>query len=376
MTAGKVDIQIPNIEKDLKQALDDAIGVDNQKNKISKACLFTLVIYGNEERRIKYLQELIESILDKFPCRIIFIKADKNASDSYFHVTVSNVISGQSSASGGASVACDQIVINTSYDQNFRVPYVVIPHIVSDRPVYLLWGENPFEEQVIFPQLQPFITRVIFDSEFADNLTNFCKEMEASLNTLKMEVMDISWALVSNWRDLLIQLFDSPEKISQLDLIKSVIIKYNAIKTETMHHPEIRPLYLQGWLASCLNWNYLRTEMFDDCPIISYIGKNHPAIVGLVPLVLPEMTPGAINEIEINISNGISYFIARKPGLSQVVVHVSSKESCELPFTLPLPNVHRGLTFMREIFFNPLGDRYLAMLKIISQIDTSNFNEK
>lgn len=359
-----VDITIPNIEKELMLARAAAVAKDGNKMKSSKACLFTLVIYAHEERRVNYLQDLVGTILDKFPCRIIFIKANRSASKSYFHVSVSNVTSGQSAS----AVTCDQIIIETSYDQIFRVPFVVIPHIVPDLPLYLLWGQNPFEEKEIFPHLKPYASRVIFDSECADSILYFCKEMQHNLATLNMDIMDISWALTSNWRDLLIQLFDSPERVKDLNTIKSIIIKYNSHTAENTQHPEIRPLYLQAWLACCLGLRYTEMEYFDDCPIYTYLGPVHPSIVGLSPIVDKSLPPGAIIGIEIQITNGTSYILARRENLSQVVVHISTKETCQLPFTLPLPNVHRGLIFMREIFFSNLGERYKGMLKVLSDI--------
>lgn len=362
MTEKQIDIKIPNIEKELAGAL--AATSYKENNKSSKACLFTLVIYAYEERRVNYLQELVETILDKFPCRIIFIKANSSIDESYFRVMVSNVNSGQSTS----AVTCDQIIIETSYDQIFRVPFVIIPHIVPDLPLYLLWGHNPFEDKQIFPHLKPYATRVIFDSECADSIMNFCKEMEHNLATLHMDIMDISWALTSNWRDLLIQLFDTPDKVEDLTAIKSIIINYNAHTTDTTHHPEIRPLYLQAWLACCLGWKFSEMEYFDTSPVYTYVGNVHPSIVALCPSVHKDLPSGAITGIDIETTNGTSYVLSRNESLSQVLVHISTKEACQLPFTLPLPNVHRGLTFMREIFFNTLGDRYKGMLKVLSEI--------
>lgn len=364
-----IDIQIPNIEKEL----DRQWGLQ-KKDKDTKACLFTLIIYASDSKRINYLQELINTILDKFPCRIIFIQAEKHSESSYFRVNVSNVVS-QPQKSASSSIRCDQIVIEVSHDQLFRVPFVVTPHIVSDLPVYLLWGQNPFEERDIFPYFQKYARRVIFDSECADNLKLFCGEMLTNLDTLKMDVMDINWALVSNWRDLLLEIFDTPEKLEQLYCSKSIVINYNDPKTPTSQHPEIRALYLQGWLASALDWKLQNIEFFDRSAVLSYFGRVHPVVIALSPQQISTLPPGAISSIEITTTTGYSYFISRKEGFPQVVVHVSSKETCELPFTLSLPNVHKGLSFMREIFFGHLGEHYKETLKKISTLDLKPFQE-
>lgn len=363
----QVDIQIPSIEK----ALNSFSQQPTDKKQV-KACLFNLVIYVHETRLVHYMQDLVNTILDKFPCRIIFIQGDAQPKQSYLRVTTANVISG--SGQSGAIIACDQITIQASKDQLFRVPYLVIPHFVPDLPVFLLWGQNPFEEKDIFPTLQPFANRLIFDSECALSLGKFCQEVEKSLKNIKMETMDINWALISNWRDVLSSLFSNPDRASDLYSLKSIIISYNDNRNEFRLHPEIRAIYLQGWLASRLAWKYRTIEKNLNCALISYY-STYPVVVALYPQTDPELPSGAITAMEITTVEGRSYTISRKPKLSQVVVHVSSKEVCEMPFTLPILNVHRGLNFMKEIFFGQLGTQYNEMLKSISQINYKIFSE-
>lgn len=357
MSTQTIDIQIPNIGKELNQQSQQL-----KKELMRKACLFTLIIYANDEKRIHYLEDLVNSILAKFPCRIIFIQGDKESESSYFRVKVSSVNSGQP----GSIVHCDKIVIEASKDQLCRVPFVVTPHIVSDLPLYLLWGKNPFEDRDVFPYFQKYAQRLIFDSECADDFKMFCNEMLANLDTIKMDVMDINWALVNSWRDVMVEIFDTPEKLKHLTSSKSIIITYNDPKISASQHPEIRALYLQGWMAGVLKWNYQRTERFEGSTVISYFGQIHPAVVALTPQAKSNLPPGAILSIEIITSTDHSYFIYRKEDLPQVEVHVSSREACELPFTLSLPNLHKGLMFMREIFFGSLGEHYKKTLKKLS----------
>lgn len=364
-----IDIQIPNIEKELT-----LLWKASKEKKLMKASLFTLIIYANEPRRVQYLQDLVHTILEKFPCRIIFIQGEET-DRQYFHVTVSTVVSGASGDPKNATVACDQITIASSKNQLFRVPFLVMPNLIPDLPIYLLWGQNPFEENDIFPHLQKFAARVIFDSECSDNLSLFCQEIKANLDVLAMDVMDINWALVSNWRDMLFQLFDTPEKIEELNEIKSIVINYHHDETATVHHPEIRAIYLQGWLAASLKWRYRATETFKNNLIISYFGPQTPVVIAIAPQKCDDLPPGGIASLEITLTNGNTYSISRKPNISQVVVHASSKDECKIPFTLPLPNIHRGMNFMKEIFFSKLGEQYQEMIDTISLIDYNKLSK-
>lgn len=365
MTNTAVDIKIPNIEKEL-----DRLWKEAEDQKKQKACLFTLIIYAHEARRVQYLQDLVDSILDKFPCRIIFIKADNQSNSSFFHVDVSTVMIGNIKQK--STIACDRITIEVSKDQLFRVPYLITPHLVPDLPVQLLWGQNPFEENAIFPHLQPMASRVIFDSECSDNLNLFCTEMLQNLETLQTIVVDINWALVSNWRDLLYQLFMSEEMVAELNRCKAITINYNHSHTEMVQHPEIRAIYLQGWLASRLRWKGLRATREKGQMKIRYAGPQTPIDVAVIPQSYDDLPPGSIASIDILLPDDQSYVLFRKPNLSQVVVHASSKLECQMPFTLPLPSVHRGLTFMKEIFYSHPSEHYREMLKTISQIQYPN----
>lgn len=356
---GSVDIKIPNIEKALKSSVEG--------KKTIKGSLFTLVIYVREERSVNYFQDLVNTILDKFPCRIIFIQETPSPTP-HLLVSVSTVNTGQ-----GGSVTCDKISIDASPDQLQRIPSLIMPHLIPDLPIYLLWGQNPFEEHTIFPHLRPYASRVIFDSECSDDLSLFCREMQTNLNILKMDIMDINWALVSNWRDVLTQLFDTPEKIEHLRHLKSMVIAYNYNKTDTLHHPEIRAIYLQGWLAGCLQWKYKLTEKFQSNALLTYTSYNNPVVVALSPVAQSDLPPGGIVSVNITTTAGNSYQLVRKINLSQVLIHVSSKEKCDLPFTLPLPNIHKGLSFIKEIFYSPLGNQYREMLNKINQLDYKQF---
>lgn len=351
------DLLIPDIESELIK-----LSEKQSEGKQIKACLFTLIIYSAQAQRTAYLQDLADTILDKFPCRMIFIQCDSQETRDFLHVDVSSITSGKKEN----LVVCDRISIETSPSQLSRIPFLVLPYIVSDLPVYLLWGQNPFEENVVFPRLQPFASRVLFDSQCSENLTAFCQQMLKCLAELQMDVMDVNWAMLSNWRDMLAQLFDTEEKLEHLRASKSIQITYNSRVGDLQ--PAIRAMYLQGWLAARLKWHFHDYEQLGDTHVFSYTASSLPVIVSLAPQHLPDLPAGALIGIEIKTHNGYTYQIMRKAQQSQVVVHVTKQQLCDMPFSLPLPNVYRGLHFMKEMFFHKLSDHYRDMLNMVAQI--------
>lgn len=359
------DIQIADIEKKLS-----LLWKQPQEIKQTKGCLFNLIIYAHESRRVEYLKEIVDNILDKFPCRIIFIKENDSSDHPYLHADASIVMSGQNASHQKNIIACDQITIEASKCMLNRVPFLVIPHIVPDLPVYLLWEQTPFEDQIIFPAIQQYATRIIFDSESSESLSKFCNEMKKNLDELKMDIMDINWALLSSWREIFSRLFDAPEKINDLRACESMTITYNESTDQRHRHPKIRAIYLQGWIAQRLEWTYDRLEVSSSGITIYYHGSNNqPVIVKIVPDVNPNLPLGSIILITIKTMNEMCYHLARKPNLSQIIIHTSSPETCELPLTLAAPNVHRGLEFLTEIFYAKLGEQYRQMIDFISPLN-------
>ena len=359
-----VDIQVANIEDELNKLR----AATKAKNQI-KACLFNLIIYTIDARRTNYLQELVRTIIEKFPCRIIFIRGDAESTQDYLRTEVSNVTTEQ----GGMVIACEQITINVSQSQMHRVPFLILPHLVSDLPIHLLWGQNPMDENLILPQFQKYATRLIFDSECSENLQNFSRQLLDKMDTFdKIEMMDINWAFTSNWREIIVQIFDTQDKICQLSSSRTVNIVYNDHKTEFLKHSEIRAIYLQGWLAAQLQWKFVKSEILNGKRILTYQSQDNQLVtIALCPKILTDLPPGAILEVEIATKDNHFCSISRKQKLPQVVIHASTLEKCELPFTLPLPNIHRGFTFMKEIFYYSLSDHYRNMLQTIAQIENS-----
>lgn len=355
-----LDIQeekiIANIEQELKRLWDE------QKDKKQiKACLFNLIIYTQESRRTAYFHKTVRSIIQKFPSRILFIEAKKDGPENYMHVTVST----QTTGVEGSLVACDQIAITSSFQNLPRIPYIVIPHLVPDLPVYLIWGQDPTEESQLLPAFQKIANRLIFDSECIKNLQVFSEQMRAKMKTEQIDFIDMHWALLGCWRKVLATVFDTPERSLNLRFAKRIEILYNNRKTEFFHHYETQSLYLQAWLAAQMDWPIASMSYENEGRKISYAN-------GLEVYLLPkthEIHPsGAILEVAIDCPNQIQYSISREKHWSKAICHICYPDRCEAPSSFLMPDLEKGINFMREIFFSKPGDHYRNMLKVLSQI--------
>src|ERR1700722_226872 len=95
------------------------------------ASLFNLIIYTIDEAKKDYLNEIAQTILKKYPCRMTFIHGCSDTDKDYIHTTVTTAVVSDNEN----TIACDQITIEVSQKQFHRIPFLILPHIVPDLPL-------------------------------------------------------------------------------------------------------------------------------------------------------------------------------------------------------------------------------------------------
>jgi 6-phosphogluconolactonase len=328
----------------------------------NKACLFNLIIYTQEPCRADYFKEMARMIMEQFPCRIIFIQGDRSSKESYLRQkTLTETEQGKDSYA--------PILVEAAGDDLIKAPFLVLPLFVPDLPIYLLWGEDPTTENKILPHLQKFATRLIFDSECSEDLTLFSQHMQEMLST-PTEIVDMNWARIGGWRELIAQVFDSKERLKQLETASSIKIIYNNLHSPFFTHPDTQAIYLQGWLASRLGWEFQKMKKAKNHLKLFYQKDQKAIEINLIGKNRPDLLPEEIIEIEgSNQETFVCQMIRQEK--NQVIVHTSNQYQCELPFTLFLPTLRTGRSFMQEIFYQKVSGHYKDMLSLISKIKWS-----
>jgi len=325
-----------------------------------KASLFNLIIYTHEQQRTDYFMEIVHSIIEKFPCRVIFIQTDH---DSEISITKETIGQEQS------YVSCDLITISSSTEDLNYIPFVVLEHLVPDLPVYLIWGQNPTKENPLLPHLLKFANRIVFDSECTPNLRQFSELMLSQIQSSQIDILDVDWALISRWRHVLAQIFDTSEKIDLLNSSSNLTITYNDRLNPYNRHNDTRAIYLQGWLAAQLEWKFESIKNQDGDLHLTYVTSKGKTNVILHPANCEKLRPGSILEVKAEGSKCGTIDITRYEDQPKVTIHISNHDTCDLPYNLPLFDPQRGLTFVKEMFFYRPSDHYHRMLKSISEVN-------
>ncbi len=321
----------------------------------SRACLFNLIIYTKESCRTEYFTKLTQGITERFPCRLIFIHCREDGDKDLLNTDVSIISTGEV----GNAITCDKIQIEAAPSKLEQVPFLILPLIVPDLPVYLMWGHDPDEDNAILPHLERFATRVLVDSECTGNLVTFAKGMRKRLENCKCEVMDFNWARLGGWRRLFSRVFETEEKVHTLSQAQEITIVYDSKQSSSIKQAQIGALFLQAWLASRLGWTFEKAEGQNG---IFYKSEYGPVEVKIEGKEVEGPPPGSLLSIDIDSYDGVHFHMVRDGSSRHIRVNCTTKDRCELPAHYLLSHLNREQSLLREIFYETPGSHYEEML--------------
>ncbi len=328
---------------DIEAALFEMWEALAKTNKM-RACLFNLIVFHRVGTRTPYIQNIVQTLVEKFPCRVLFISEDERSSPVKTHVSVLMPQGAESNA------GCEQIEISASRKELEKVASLTRSHILPDLPITLLWAENPAEAHLLFEPLAKLAGRIIFDSECASNLAAFSRSVRALHESRRIDIADLNWARIAGWRDLLACLFATQERVEDLKQLATLDVVYNARPTESFCHLNVQSLYLEAWLKSRLKgknaWkSTLRGEVWEK------IGS------------------GTILKVRLTTQTNRVFECTRiKERYHFVNIQVTSPESCELPFEFMLGKTATGQSLVKEICMKGTSNHYLAMLQELEKL--------
>lgn len=350
-------IQMSDITEELSKLWDSEQG----QNK-TRASLFNLVLYIQESHE-HYYQTLIKKVVSQFPCRVILIRW-RDHDGSYLRTSVNS----ETVNAGEQKIFCEIIQIEVSGKFTERVPFIVLPQIIPDLPVYLLWAQDPTIEGSILPHLETIADRIIFDSKTTLNLRRYSRSVLELMQKFHCDIGDLNWSASSGWRHLFFQTFNTPEAFLSLTQCTRIRIQFNSNPSRSQIANEIEAAYFQAWLASRLNWQFQSIENNEGNIRLVYKSSVNEVIVILTPVKISEGSQGAIGTIEIENDKQENYSFKRELPSLRVMIQRSQKDLCDLPSFSVLNNPSEGKEIIQEIFYPSGGQHYQEMLNLLSSI--------
>lgn len=352
------NVELVNIDERLQQLWDEELG-----KKRVRACFYTLLIYTKKNSEDYHYQTLIQSVVSKLPSRVIWIRENENSfQNDYLRTQVSTETFSEESF-------CEIIEIEVGGKYVERVPFIVLPHLLPDLPIYLLWTEEPTAENFLLAELQKLSRKIIFGVIPIKNLNHYTKAVY-DVFLQKKPLGDLQWASLNGWRHLLNLTFDTHSDLNALQNARSIKFIY----FQTPHlakHSMVRAALLQAWMASNLGWKFESIEHKDDTKILSYKSSSRKVIIGLTPQDsdIKNLPPGAILSIQIeSSSNSAEYSYKRVANARQVCIQYSDASHCDLPHYHNVPGAPEGKEIIEEIFYSSEHKHYKKTLELMVQI--------
>lgn len=322
-----------------------------------RASLFNLLVVTPKNDRSEYVRQITLKVLQRFPSRVIAISLDPNLPPGQIEAHVS-LIPG---ARGEVDIVCDYISLEVSPQSLDKIPFVILPHLLPDLPIYLLWADHP--ATFVSHEFEKWITRVIFDSEVAENLSSFATTLLHYHQKNGSDIADLSWARTENWRELLSSTFYSPERLATLQGASKIEITYNAFETPSFCHTKIQSLYLQAWLASQLGWKLASAKP-------DHFTYQHGLEMILKPAHNAKLTPGTVISLDILTPTDLHFSFARDPlHPHQIRTLICDVEKCEIPSKYIFTKSQTGLSLVNEIYHTGTSSHFLKVLDFLKNWD-------
>ena len=330
-----------------------------------RACLFTLVMWCGH--RQEYFQEVAQNILNSFPCRLLFVTQDQNDPQA-LQLKVSMV----SANPDGSGPVCDRIDLHVGSGAEERLPSLLLPRLIPDLPVYLVWGDDPCLESPLLGALRPYATKLIFDSEMSSGLQRFAQKLLQLLGDGSQAIADLNWVRTEPWRDLLARTFADPAPLQALTSAQNIRILYNSCLGPYCHHSNAQAIYLQGWLASQLRWGCGDYDQVEEHQRVACQTLHGEVIFLVLPELREGVPEGQVSGIEISCREGRLFRFLRRDAPGFVVdLEVEYPTHCEMPVCIIRSAFERGHSLASEVFSPGTNPHFVEMLHWLSRVASS-----
>ncbi len=346
----------------IQKGLDALWNSEENKDKV-KASLFNVIFFTTKSVREEYLRKVAFKLIEKFPARIFFISSNSSSQENSIKTAVSVMTTEQ----GEYNITCDVIEISAQGKEERQIPFVLLPHIIPDLPVFLVWAEDPTSSSFLCEDLKGFATRIIFDSESAKDLCQFAKAISEIQTSSRCEIADLNWARLESWRDIVSSTFSKADKIEHLQNASSIVIKYNAQETPFFCHTKIQAIYLQGWLATRMGWTPDEKHFALDLSRFLYSYNGNSIDVQLQGIKNEALPPGMVLSLEVQCKDDKHYLFSRDlQALHKISCIYSTKDQCDLPVHFITSKGESGQSLIKEIFHKGTSQHYQELLQMIS----------
>jgi glucose-6-phosphate dehydrogenase assembly protein OpcA len=281
-----------------------------QSAGVVRACVLNLIVYAATQQDRAEVDELLEAVIGRHPCRAIVIVADRDAAEARLDAYASTRC--KLSAPGAKQICGEQITIEAGGPVVDTASTAVTPLLIPDVPVFLWWKDIPDYTDKLFDRLTDIADRVIIDSASFDRPHKDFLRLAEILKGGELRLSDINWGRLTSWRSLVAGFWDVSDYRASLGQIEKVRIEYDP---PDHAHEEIAPkaLLALGWIASCLGWEAEGEGSKADAGVARFnlrAGDGRAILAELVATDDVAGRDGMITSLTISTAAGDEFYVA------------------------------------------------------------------
>lgn len=181
-----------------------ALRVEPDGRPIPSASVLNLIAVADNESA-QDVESVIESMSDHQPSRAVIVQTVGGGGGIDAHLeTHAAVFKGRTSV----MVELIRMVLHT--DEPEGVASAIIPLLRADLPVFLWWPGVPMPDDVLYPQIDGTVDRLITEAEREPDPAAALAHLAGIVAAGTVAVTDLAWARITTWRQLVTHLIDGP----------------------------------------------------------------------------------------------------------------------------------------------------------------------
>jgi glucose-6-phosphate dehydrogenase assembly protein OpcA len=217
---------------------------------VLRACAMTLIVIAEESEDLSDLGETIAALMPEYPARTILVRLGGAGAP-----TLAERVYSQCWMPFGQrrQICCERIEIAAPDASLADLPSVLLPLVAPDLPVLLWWRSARLLDTPEYRNLAAIADKVIVDSAAIperDAALPLLVEMaggdEAPAGHARPLLGDLSWTLLTRWREMLSGVFESRECLVRLPDISNVVVSFGG------QRPPVFAWYMGAWVANAL----------------------------------------------------------------------------------------------------------------------------
>ncbi|MEI9976474.1 MAG: glucose-6-phosphate dehydrogenase assembly protein OpcA [Ignavibacteriota bacterium] len=208
---------------------------------VLRACSMTLLVLGEAQEDTQDLGETIAALMPEHPARTILVRLSGAGDRSLTERVYSQcwMPFGQR-----RQICCEQVEITVSDAALADLRSVVLPLTVADLPLIVWCRSTRLLAMKEFREIVQMADKIVLNSADAADAAGLLERANAALGRGAM-LGDLSWTMLTRWREMLAQVFENHENAGKLARVTDIEVHWGGSRY-------IPALYLGAWVRDSL----------------------------------------------------------------------------------------------------------------------------